>query len=52
VLVDDAGADIGDFGSLGEPVDDEAVQALVVGHRDVQEKVFEATKVSNDRLMP
>ena len=35
VLVDHAGADVGDFGALREPVDNERVQILVVSHGDV-----------------
>ena len=37
VLVDDADPDVGYFGPLGELVDDEGVELLVVGHRDVDE---------------
>lgn len=40
VLVDHAGADVGDFGTLGEPVDDERVQILVVSHGDVNEEIL------------
>jgi hypothetical protein len=39
VLVDHAGADVGDFGTLGEPVDDERVQIAVVSHGDVDEEI-------------
>ena len=42
VLVDDAGPDVGYFGPLGEPVDDEGVELLVVGHRDVEQEVLAA----------
>lgn len=42
VLVDDAGADVGDFGALGEVIDDEGVQVLVAGDGDVQEEVLVA----------
>jgi hypothetical protein len=42
VLVDDAGPDVGYFGPLGELVDDEGVELLVVGHRDVEQEVFAA----------
>jgi hypothetical protein len=34
-LVDDGGADVGDFGALGEPVDDEGVEGIGVGDGDV-----------------
>jgi hypothetical protein len=42
VLVDDAGPDVGYFGPLGELVDDEGVELLVVGHRDVEQEVLAA----------
>jgi hypothetical protein len=42
VLVDDAGPDVGYLGPLGELVDDEGVELLVVGHRDVEQEVFAA----------
>ncbi len=35
VLIDRAGADVGDLGAFGEPVDDKRIQVLVVPHRDV-----------------
>jgi hypothetical protein len=40
VLVDHAGADVGDFGALGEPVDDECVEILVVPDGDVDQEVL------------
>jgi len=40
VLVDHAGADVGDFGALREPVDNERVQILVVSHGDVYEEIL------------
>jgi hypothetical protein len=42
VLVDDAGPDVGYFGPLGELVDDEGVELLVVGHGDVEQEVLAA----------
>jgi hypothetical protein len=42
VLVDDAGPDVGYFGPLGELVDHEGVELLVVGHRDVEQEVLAA----------
>jgi Protein of unknown function (DUF2000) len=42
VFVDDAGPDVGHLGPLGELVDDEGVELLVVGHRDVQQEVLAA----------
>jgi hypothetical protein len=42
VLVDDAGSDVGDFRALGEAVDDDGVEAVVVRHRYVDEEVFAA----------
>jgi hypothetical protein len=43
VLVDDAGADVGDLRSLGQVVDDECVQILVVGDGNVQQEVLVAS---------
>lgn len=40
VLVDHAGADVGDFGALGEPVGDKRVQILLVPHRDVDQEIL------------
>jgi hypothetical protein len=40
VLVDDAGPDVGHLGPLGELVDDEGVELLVVGRRDVKQEVL------------
>jgi hypothetical protein len=40
VLVNHAGADVGDFGAFGEPVDDERVQILVVPHSDVDKEIL------------
>src|ERR1700761_5934223 len=40
VLVDHAGADVGDLRALGEPVDDEGVQVLIAGHGHVDEEVL------------
>jgi hypothetical protein len=42
VLIDDAGADVGDFGALGELVDNEGVKVLVASDGDVQEEVLVA----------
>jgi len=42
VLVDDAGPDVGYFGPLGELVDDEGVELLVAGHRDMEQEVLAA----------
>ena len=42
VLVDDAGPDVGYFGPLGELVDDEGIELLVVGHGDVEQEVLAA----------
>ena len=42
VLVDDAGPDVGHLGPLGELVDDEGVELLVVGYRDVEQEVLVA----------
>src|SRR5580704_12559149 len=42
VLVNDAGADVGHLGPFGEPVDDEGVQMLVVGHGDVKQEILAA----------
>ena len=42
VLVDDAGPDVSYFGPLGELVDDEGVELLVVGDRDVEQEVLVA----------
>src|SRR6201992_2238003 len=42
VLVDHAGAHVGDLGALGQPVDDEGVQILVVRHGHVDEEVLVA----------
>ena len=58
VLVDDAGPDVGHLGPLGELVDDEGVELLVVGHRDVKHEVLgadmpaaaQATRVYDDYL--
>jgi hypothetical protein len=40
VFVNDAGADVGDFAALGELVDDEAVEPVGVGYRDVDQEVL------------
>ncbi len=42
VLVDDAGPDVGHLGTLGQLVDHEGVQVLVVGHGHVQQEVLAA----------
>jgi hypothetical protein len=42
VLVDDTGPDVGHLGPLGELVDDEGVELLVVGYRDVEQEVLAA----------
>jgi Protein of unknown function (DUF2000) len=42
VFVDDAGPDVGHLGPLGELVDDEGVELLVVGHRHVEQEVLAA----------
>src|SRR5215212_3520159 len=42
VLIDDRRADVGHLTALGEPVDDEGVERVRVGHRDVQQEVVAA----------
>src|SRR4051794_18064078 len=47
VLVDDRGAHVRHLAALGEPVDDEGVQRVGVGHGDVQQEVV-ATRDDED----
>ena len=42
VLVDDAGPDVGHLGPFGQLVDDEGIETLVVGHRDVDQEILAA----------
>src|ERR1700761_7651243 len=42
VLVDHAGAHVSDLGPLGEPVDHERIQVLVVGHGHVDQEILVA----------
>jgi len=42
VLVDDAGTDVGHLGTFGQLVDDERVEVLVVGDRDMEQEVLAA----------
>jgi hypothetical protein len=39
VLVDDTSADVGDLRPFGQPVDDEGIEVLVVGHRDMEQEM-------------
>src|SRR6185369_12863897 len=49
MLVDDAGPDVGHLGPLGELVDDEGVELLVVGHRDVEQEILAAAATGSGR---
>jgi hypothetical protein len=49
VLVDDAGPDVGHLGPFGQPVDDERVELLVVGHGHVEQEILAAGTTSVTR---
>ena len=42
MLVDDGGADVSDFETFGEPVDDKRVERVGVGDGDVNEEILAA----------